>query len=142
MSNEMIGLVVFAAFIGGIAFLVWLDFIWISWWHKRKDKKHRREHPEYFRLYNDYDEKGTIACRFHNKEIAPLKRQVQAILREEPYWSQEVREKKMEELEEIRRKICAGESKSDELHKETEEARAKVAEYVHTHNIKWAGEWD
>jgi hypothetical protein len=28
------------------------------------------------------------------------------------------------------------------LDKETEEARKKVADYVHTHNIKWAGDWN
>ena len=142
MSNEMIGLVAFAVFVGALAFLVWLEFILMSWRDKRKDKKRRQEHPEFFRLYDDYDEKGNTACRFHNSEIAPLKRKVKAMLGEEPYWPQEVREKKMEELEEIRRKIYTGECMYKELSKETEEARKKVADYVHSHNIKWAGDWD
>ena len=142
MSNEMIGLVAFAVFIGALAFLVWLEFILMSWRDKRREKKRRQEHPEFFRLYDEYDEKGTIACRFYNKEVAPLKRQVKAMLEEEPYWPQEVREKKMEELEEIRRKIYIGECMDKELDKETEEARKKVADYVREHNIKWAGNWD
>ena len=142
MSNEMIGLIAFAVFIGGIAFIVWLDFTLLAWRDKRRDKKRRQEHPEFFLLYDDYDEKGTTACRFYNSEIAPLKRQVKAMLEEEPYWPQEVREQKMEELEEIRRKIYVCECASDELFRETEEARKKVADYVHSHNIKWAGDWD
>lgn len=142
MSDEMAFVYFWLGFCGGLAllcFVIWkvMDFI-----SKRNDRKHHKEHPEFFRLYDDYDEKGNTACRFHNKEIAPLKRQVKAMLEEEPYWPQEVREKKLEELEEIRRKIYTGECMYKGLNKETEEARKKVADYVHTHNIKWAGDWN
>ena len=142
MSNEMIGLVAFAVFVGGIAFIVWLDFILLAWRDKRKEAKRRKEHPEFFLLYDDFDKKGTVACRFYNTEIAPRKRKVKAMLEEEIYWSQEVREQKMEEVEKLRREIHAMESIDRNLDKKTEEARKKVADYVHSHNIKWAGDWD
>ena len=142
MSNEMIGLVAFAVFVGALAFLVWLEFILMSWRDKRKDKKRRQEHPEFFRLYDEYDEKGNNACRFYNTEIAPRKRKVKAMLDEEMYWPQEVREQKMAEVEKLRREIYTAECMDRALDKETEEAKKKVADYVREHNIKWAGDWD
>ena len=142
MSDEVIAVYAWLGFMGGLALICFViakvtDFI-----DKRNNRKHHKEHPEFFRLYDDYDEKGNTACRFYNREIAPLKRQVKAMLEEEPYWPQEVREKKLEELEEIRRRIYTGECMYKGLDKETEEARKKVADYVHANNIKWAGDWD
>lgn len=108
---------------------------------KKRDKKYHREHPEYFRLYNDFSDKADTGCRFHNTEITPRKRKVKAMLEEEPYWPREVYEQKMEEVEKLRREIYTAECMCRGLDKETEEARQKVADYVRTHNIKWAGDW-
>ena len=142
MSNEMIGLVVFAVLIGGLALVCFVIVKVMDFHYKHNDKKHRREHPEFFRLYDEFDEKSTIACRFYNKEVAPLKRQVKRMLEDEPYWPREVREQKMGEIEALRCKIYTGECMAKGLDKDTQEARAKVADYVHTHNIKWAGVWE
>ena len=142
MSEELLAVYCWLGFIGSLALICFIIAKVMNFNYKRNDRKRHKEHPEFFRLYDDYDEKGNTACRFHNSEIAPLKRKVKAMLGEEPYWPQEVREKKMEELEEIRRKIYTGECMYKELSKETEEARKKVADYVHSHNIKWAGDWD
>lgn len=48
----------------------------------------------------------------------------------------------MGEVEKLRREIYTAECMYKGLDKETQEARQKVADYVHTHNIKWAGIWD
>lgn len=140
-ENIMVLLVVFG-FFAFIALLVFLEFKISDARSNRKEAKRRKEHPEFFRLYDDFDKKGTAACRFHNAEIAPRKREVDYMLKEEPYWPQEVRVQKMEEVEKLRREIYAAESIDRNLDKETEEARKKVANYVHSHNIKWAGDWD
>lgn len=142
MSDEMLFVYFWLGLVSGLAllcFVIWkvTDFI-----DKRNDRKHHKEHPEFFRLYDDYSDKGDTACRFHNTEIAPRKRKVKAMLEEEPYWPREVREQKMEEVEKLRREIYTGECMYKGLDKETEEARKKVADYVHTHNIKWAGDWN
>ena len=142
MSDEMMAVCFWLGFCGGLAllcFVIWkvTDFI-----DKKRTRRHHKEHPEFFRLYDDYREKGDTGCRFHNTEIAPRKRKVKAMLEEEPYWPREVREKKMEEVEKLRREIYTGECMYKGLNKETEEARKKVADYVHTHNIKWAGDWN
>lgn len=142
MSDSVLGLLVFFGFIFFIAFMVFLELKISDFIYNGKEAKRRKEHPEFFRLYEEYDEKGNTACHFYNTEIAPRKRKVKALLEEELYWPQEVREQKMEEVEKLRREIYAAEDTDRALDKETEEARKKVADYVHSHNIKWAGDWD
>ena len=142
MSDWLVGVCFVGGFMGGLVLLCFIISKSLNLAYDNTDKKHRKEHPEFFCLYDEFNEKDTTACRFYNKEVVPLKRKVDAILKEEPYWPQEVREQKMEELEEIRRKIYIGECMYKGLDKETKEARKKVADYVHSHNIKWAGNWD
>ena len=136
------GLIFVCCFFGGMAlmcFVIWkvMDFI-----DKRNDRKHHKEHPEFFRLRDDYREKGDTGCRFHNTEIAPRKRKVKAMLEEEPYWPREVREQKMEEVEKLRREIYTAECMEKALDKDTHEARERVVYYVRANNIKWAGDWN
>ena len=142
MDENVLVLLVIFGFFALIALLVYAEFKISDILSDRKEAKRHKEHPEFFRLYEEYDEKGNIACRFHNTEIAPRKRKVKAMLDEEMYWPQQVREQKMEEVEKLRREIYTAECMYKGLNKETEEVRKKVADYVHAHNIKWAGDWD
>lgn len=142
MDESVLALLAIFGFFAAIALLVYAEFKISDILSNRKEAKRRKEHPEFFRLYDIYNEKGNDACRFHNTEIAPRKRKVDEMLKEEPYWPQQVREQKLEEIEKLRCGIYTAECMLKGLNKETEEARKKVAEYVHTHNIKWAGDWD
>lgn len=142
VNAEFASILLVVAIVGGIFLLAWLDLNICAWIDKRRDILHRKEHPEFFRLYDDFNEKANTGCRWHNAEIAPRKRKVKAMLEDEPYWPREVREQKMEELEKLRREIYTAELMDKTLNKETTEARQKVADYVHAHNIKWAGDWD
>lgn len=141
MSDEMMLSIWWLSFLGGLALLCFVMFKVADFISKRNDRKHHKEHPEYFRLYNDFSDKADTGCRFHNTEIVPRKRKVDYMLKEEPYWPQEVREQKMEEVEKLRREIYTAECMCRGLDKETQEARQKVADYVRKHNIKWAGDW-
>lgn len=131
LFGGMIGLVLLCVMMSAVT-----NFI-----SKRNDRKHRKEHPEFFRLYNDFIDKADTGCHFHNMEIAPRKRKVKTMLEEEPYWPRQVREQKMEEVEKLRREIYTAECMKKALDKETQEARQKVADYVKKYNIKWAGDW-
>lgn len=142
MADNVLAVLIFFGFILFIASMVFVEFKLCDAITNRKEAKHRKEHPEFFRLYKEYDEKGSDTCRFHNREIALRKRKVDAMLKEEPYWPQEVREKKMEELEKLRREIYTAECMHKVLNKKTEEAREKVADYVKANNIKGAEDWD
>ena len=142
MNAEVIAVLAFLSFLGIISLLCFVIFKIMDFVDKRKDKKHRKEHPEFFRLYEEFTEKADTACRFHNNEIVPSKRKVDYLLKEEPYWPQQVRKQKMEEVEELRRKIYIGECMYKALNKDMQESRQKVVDYVRTHNIKWAGDWE
>ena len=136
------GLIFVYCFFGGLVLFVFILWKVGNFLEKRVDRKHHREHPEFFRLHDEFREKAHTECRWYNTEIAPRKRKVDAMLEDEPYWPREVREQKMEELERLRREIYTAELMDKTLSKETMEARQRVADYVHTHNIKWGGDWD
>lgn len=142
MNGEMMSVCVIFGSIGGAILVNLIVSKIVDFVCKKKDKKRHEEHPEFFRLRDEFNEKVDIACHFHNKEISPRKRKVDSMLREETYWPREVREQKMEEVEKLRREIYTAECMEKGLDKDTEEARQKVVEYVRTHNIKWAGDWD
>lgn len=142
MDESVLALLAIFGFFATIALLVYAEFKISDILSDRKETKHRKEHPEFFRLYEIYNEKGNDACRFHNTEIAPRKRKVDAMLKEEPYWPREVREQKMEEIEKLRREIYYAEDDYKYMDRATENARQDVADYVHANNIKWAGDWD
>ena len=141
MSNEALFICCFFGGMGGLTLLVFVIWKVMDFIDNRNDRKHHKEHPEYFRLYNDYSDKADTGCHFYNTEIAPRKRNVKAMLQEEPYWPREIYEQKMEEVEKLRREIYTAECMCRGLDKETQEARQKVADYVRKHNIKWAGDW-
>ena len=142
MNAEAFGALVFFGAVIGLGLLCFVIYQITNFFDKRADKKHHKEHPEYFRLYDEFSEKANTVCRFYNNEIAPRKQKVDYILKEEPYWPQEVREQKMEEVEKLRREIYTGECMYKGLNKEMDNARQKVVDYVQTHNIKWAGVWE
>lgn len=136
------GLIFVCCLFGGLALLCFVIWKVMDFTYNQKDKKHHKEHPEFFRLREDFSEKANTACRFYNNEIAPRKNKVDYMLKDEPYWPQEVREQKMEEVEKLRREIYTGECMHKELEKDMQEARQKVVDYVQTHDIKWAGVWE
>lgn len=142
MNAEAFGALVFFGIVVGMGLLCFMIYQITNFIDKRMDKKHHKEHPEFFCLRDDFNEKANDACRFYNNEIASRKSKVDYLLKEEPYWPQEVREKKMEELEKLRREIYYAEDDYKYMNRAMENARQDVAEYVRTHNIKWAGVWE
>ena len=141
MSDEALFICcLFGGMIGLVLLCVMMSVV-TNFISKRNDRKHRKEHPEFFRLYNDFIDKADTGCHFNNTEIAPRKRKVKSMLEEEPYWPRQVREQKMEEVEKLRREIYIAECMKKALDKETQEARQKVTDYVKKYNIKWAGDW-
>lgn len=141
MNGEMMSVCVIFGSIGGTFLVSFIVGRIVGFIYNRKDKKHHKEHPEFFRLRDDFGEKADIKCNWYNNEISPRKYKVDSMLREEPYWPQEVRGQKMEEVEKLRREIYTAECMYKGLDKDTEEARQKVTDYVQKHNIKWAGDW-
>ena len=142
MSNGAIGLLVIFGIIGGLFALVWLDFKICDWVNKLDEAKHRKEHPEFFRLCDEYSEKAYRACDFHNKTIAPYMKKIDDMMKEADYLPQEVINQHEEKIEELRNRLFAAKSIEKGYDNMAKEARKKVVEYIHANNIKWAGNWD
>mgnify|MGYP003413952431 CR=1 FL=1 len=142
MSDEMMLNLWWLSFLGGLALLCFVIFKTMDFIYNQKDKKHHKEHPEFFRLRDDYIAKADRACNFHNKTIVSYKRKIDSMMKEADYLPQEAINRHKEKIEELRSQLFAARSVEKSYDNMAEEARKKVVEYVHANNIKWAGVWE
>jgi chromosome segregation ATPase len=78
---------------------------------------------------------------WYNEQIAPLKREVDAILKEIDYYPAEQRAEKEAELEELRKRIYVAQAIKRSLEEKVEEVRTKIKKYVADNNLEWAKKW-
>ena len=132
-SSMIIVVLIFAAF------LFITDKI-VEWYYDNRDKKREREHPELYRLFNMVDEKSGECCHWYNEQIAPKKREIDNILKDWDYYTDERRTQKEAELKRLREDIQTAETIDKVLHSELVELREQTKDYVKKHNVKWAKE--
>jgi hypothetical protein len=145
MMNEFIQMfsvllgcgVILAIVIGLGALLFWI----MDKCHANKEAKRRAEHPELFKLFEAVHERSTMSCRWYNKEIAPRKRQVDAILKEWNYYTEKTKSEKEQELEELREAIELAKVTENLIDGELRDLRQQVRDYITKHEIKWANGW-
>ena len=142
MSDEMLAVCFWLGFVGGLALLCFVICKVVDFIYNQKDKKHHKEHPEFFRLRDDYIAKANRACNFHNKTIVSYMRKIDGMMKEADYLPREVIKKHEEKIEELRSQLLAAKSVEKGYDKMAEEAREKVVEYIRANNIKWAGVWE
>ena len=134
----LIGVVIFC----GTIILLSVGICWV--WEKGQDRinaKRRAEHPELFKLFEAVSERSTMSCRWYNKEIAPRKRQVDAILKEWNYYTEKTKSEKEKELEELREAIELARVTENLIDGELRDLRQQVRDYIIKHEIKWANGW-
>lgn len=112
-----------------------------SWRCDRRDAKRRQAHPRLYLWFDECEEAGRQSCMWYNDQIAPLKRQVDAILREIDYYPVEQRAGKEAELEELRKRIYVAQCIEKSLDEKVEEVRIKIKKYVADNNLEWAKKW-
>ena len=105
-------------------------------YYTKQDAKRRREHPELFMLFDECYNKSNESIRWYNNEIAPRKREVDAILKTIDYLPKEQRAQ--DRLEEIRDRIYLAKITRKVLEEELEEIRNKIKKYVADNNVEWA----
>lgn len=142
MSDEMVFVCCFfGGLVGGLALLVFVIWKVMDFIDNRNDRKHHKEHPEFFRLRNDYIAKVDRACDFHNNTIAPYMKKIDDMMKEADYLPQEAIKQHEEKIEELRSQLFAARGVEKGYDNMAQEARKKVVEYAHANNIKWAGDW-
>jgi hypothetical protein len=121
-------------------------FIWVAdkvacAHYTKREAKRKAEHPQLYALFNQVDTKSTESVRWYNKEIAPRKREIDAILKEWDYYTADTKRKKEQELEELREAIELAGVTRKILDDELQGLRMQVREYIDRNNVKWAKEW-
>lgn len=112
-----------------------------NWCYDRKDAKRRAEHPQLYLWFDECEEAGRQRCLWYNEQIAPLKRQVDAILKEIDYYPTEQRAEKEAELEELRKRIYVAQCIEKSLDEKVAEVKAKIKKYVADNSLEWAKQW-
>lgn len=112
-----------------------------NWRYDRKDAKRRAEHPQLYLWFDECEEAGRQSCLWYNEQIAPLKREVDAILKEIDYYPAEQRAEKEAELEELRKRIYVAQAIKKSLEEKVAEVKAKIKKYVADNKLEWAKQW-
>lgn len=110
----------------------------MNWHDERLDKQHRNEHPTFFKLNDDLRKLSNVSIHLHRKEIAPRKRQIDYIIKELPYLTEELRAQKDIELENIREEIQFWNIERGAYEEKIEQLREEIREYVASNNVEWA----
>lgn len=136
---------VFFGFITGLALLLAILTITLikvdSWRYDRRDAKRRQAHPQLYLWFSECEEAGRQSCMWYNEQIAPLKREVDVILKEIDYYPAEQRAEKEAELEELRKRIYVAQAIKKSLEEKVEEVKTKIKKYVADNNLEWAQKW-
>ena len=139
---EMVIILIGAVVFCGTIILLSVGICWV--WGKGQDRinaKRKAEHPELFKLFEMVYERSTMSCQWFNKEIAPRKRQVDAILKEWDYYTEKTKSEKEKELEELREAIELARVTENLIDGELRDLRQQVRDYITAHEIKWANGW-
>lgn len=141
MKELIFTIAFFAAIIVVPAAGAWIVFKILDKIADHKDAERRREHPELYRLFDEVDEKCSESCRWHNKNIAPLKKEIDKILADWNYYTDARREEKETELKRLREDLQVAQTMYNVINSELVELREKARDYVRTHNLEWARKW-
>jgi energy-converting hydrogenase A subunit M len=106
-----------------------------------RQKKRERNHPQLFALIDETNEKFERSYEWRSKEVDPLKKKIDAILKGINYYPKEVLVEKEEELEKLKEKLYIASITEKVLHQECEDARKKVYDYVEKYDLQWARDW-
>lgn len=109
-----------------------------GWCYDNQDKKRQREHPELYRLFDAVNEKGGECCHWYNEQIAPKKREIDNILKDWNYYTDERKIQKEAELKKLREELQVAEAMDNVLESELVELREQTKDYVKKHNVEWA----
>lgn len=137
----MEALLVFIALIAIFVLLYIIIDKTIEFAYNTVEAKRKKEHLKLFELIENHNACIEDECGFYNKNIHPLRKKVDSILRDWNYYPMDTRETMEIKLEEIRKEIERLEVIHCEKSEQTKIANAKVRNYVAEHDVKWAKKW-
>lgn len=132
-------LVVFILF-GGCFLVAWLISVFISAIFEHKMLKKRMEHPKFYGWIAELNEMVAKEVSYHNKEIAPLKREIDKLIAEQPYLTAERKMQTLNVLEEYREALADRKYELKRMEFESAKLRNRIREYNKEHNLESG--WD
>ena len=106
-----------------------------------KEAKRKKAHPQLWDWFKECDELSIESVNWYNKEIVPLKREIDKLLKDLDYLPREQRAKREEELERLRVRVHVAKTMNDTMDRKTQEVRDRIHKYVEDNNLEWARKW-
>ena len=133
-------IIVFCVIIGIAILLAWMIAAIVNAIFEHKELKKRKAHPKFYGWIAELNEMVSAEVRFHNTEISPLKREIDAVLKDLEYCPVEIREIKEYRAEELRGIWYAKKEKLRKMEIESEMLRKRIRAYNKEHNLESG--WD
>lgn len=105
------------------------------------EQKRKAQHPHLWELFAEVDEKSKASTKHYNRKVAPVKKEIESILKTLDYWPLYIRRQKEAELENLRLRLYAEELEYKVLTAENDELRKEIREYINRNNLEWAKKW-
>lgn len=106
-----------------------------------KEARRKKAHPQLWDWFDECDALSIERVNWHNKEIAPLKREIDRLLKDLDYLPREQRAKREEELERLRVRVHVAKTVNDTMNRRTQDIRDKIHKYVEDNDLEWARKW-
>ena len=106
-----------------------------------KKARRKKAHPQLWDWFDECDKLSIESVNWYNREIAPLKREIDRLLKDLDYLPREQRAKREEELERLRVRVHVAKTMNDTIDRKTQEVRDRIHKYVEDNNLEWARKW-
>lgn len=139
--GDIIGVGFLLVCVGLLVFVCVMCFIVEPIVYKVRQHRIDKYHPMWNTKSEELNELSSESCRIYNREIAPLKRTIDHVIKYElPYLTEELKERKNRELESYRKHIAMHQQICDGLDAQANEVREWLRAYNKEHHI--CKEWD
>ena len=130
---EIIAMVII---LGGCALVVWLIATIVDAIFEHKELKKRKAHPQFYGWIAELNEMVGEEVRYHNNEIAPLKREIDKMIAEMPYLTAEKQVQMIGVLEEYKEVLADRKYELKRMEFESAKLRNRIKEYNREHNLE------
>ena len=136
----MLNVLAAAAIFGGCIFVTWVIYAIITAIYEHKELAKRQAHPQFYGWIAELNEKAHEEACYRVNEIAPLKREIDRLIAEMPYFTTEEQVRMMDVLEEYREALADRQHELKRMEFENSKRRHRIREYNREHNLESG--WD
>ncbi len=132
----MMEILVIVGLFGGCILVAWLICAIVNAIFEHKELKKRKAHPKFYGWIAELNDMVGEEVRYHNKEIAPLKREIDKMIAEMPYLTAEKQVQMVGVLEEYKETLADRKYELKRMEFESAKLRNRIREYNKEHNLE------